>query len=64
MTQNQPITVLVLLSESLGIMHVGLKPLRGDREHCVTPARAAAKTTRCTASMVSIMLKLPPRRTQ
>jgi len=65
MTQNQPITVLVLFSESLGIMHVGLRQLRGDGERCVTPARAAAKeTTRCTASVVSIMLKLPPRRTQ
>ena len=26
-------------------MYVGLKQPRGDEEHCVTPARAAAKET-------------------
>ena len=29
-------------------MYVGLKQPRGDGERCVTPARAAAKETRCS----------------
>ena len=34
-------------------MHVGLKQPRRDREHCITPARAATKETRRKATLSS-----------